>query len=86
MTENAKRMSCGKCGNQDFAVYEWKPSGMLRFIVECLNCKSTTLIRPTVSALETAWGDNSEGILCIIRSALRLYFEPLQWIRRLCQR
>jgi len=60
-----ERQSCGNCGNNQFSIYRWNRDFMATlFIVECLECKSTTIIRSKPADLQTDWGDDSEGILC----------------------
>ena len=63
MITNAKRMSCGNCGQDKFAIYQ---AGDVRLVAECLSCKSTSVITPSRVALSINWGENSDGILCVM--------------------
>ncbi len=68
MIENAQRQACGNCGKGEFAVYITRSAikAYTKYIVECLNCKSTTIIQPMPAKLEAVWGEGSEGILCTL--------------------
>ena len=64
MLENATRMSCGNCGKQEFAVYRL-PSENL--VIECADCKSTSIIRPKAAEIEIGFGPGSEGRITCLR-------------------
>jgi len=69
MIENAKRMGCGNCGGQTFAVYDTAGRGThfagKKLVVECLSCKSTSIITMSKPELLIEWGEDSDGILCV---------------------
>ena len=62
------RMSCGNCGESDFSVFLKRgsqdfPKGLT---IRCQKCKSDSEIKVTVPSMEIDWGENAEGILCIL--------------------
>lgn len=61
MIENAKRMSCGHCGGQTFAIYT--ASNM---VVECLKCHNTSVLVVATPTIEIEFGPSSEGRLCVL--------------------
>lgn len=70
MIENARRLGCGNCGGKNFAVYDLDPERRHEpdeIHVECLKCKSTTVLKPTPVRLWFGWGEKSEGILCPLK-------------------
>ena len=67
MIENSNKMNCGNCGGDSFKIYQ---EGKLKHIhVECENCKSTSIITITPAKLRIDWGENSDGILCVMPEA-----------------
>ena len=68
MITDAKRMSCGNCGNGLFRMFtlgrHGSIEGHLEMAAECAQCKSTTIIKPMPSLLQLHWGDDAEGRLC----------------------
>ena len=64
MMTNMKAMYCGNCGHRRFAIYqEDTRDGVL--VVECEQCRSTTVIRITAPQLRLEFGDGSRGILAM---------------------
>lgn len=61
MIENAKRMSCGHCGGQTFAVYS-----AASLVVECVQCHSTSVLVVATPTIDIEFGPNSEGRLCVL--------------------
>lgn len=61
MIENAKRMSCGHCGAQTFAIYQ-----AANLVVECLKCHSTSLLVVVTPTIDIEFGPQSEGRLCVL--------------------
>lgn len=66
MIENTERMGCGECGHQEFAIY--KAEKVLA--VECLKCKSVSVITVSTPELIIDWGEHwgatGDGILCVL--------------------
>lgn len=62
MIENAKKMSCGNCASQTFTVYQSDET----IVIECQGCKSSSVLRVTTPRIMIDWGENSDGILCIL--------------------
>lgn len=60
MIENARKMMCGNCGGESFAMFEL-PDGLA---AECEQCRSTSVIRASRPKIEIGWGEKSEGVLC----------------------
>ena len=61
MIENAKRMSCGHCGAQAFAIYQ-----AANLVVECLKCHNTSLLVVVMPTIDIEFGPQSEGRLCVL--------------------
>lgn len=61
MIENAKRMSCGHCGGQSFAIYT-----AANLVVECLKCHNTSVLVVATPTIEIEFGPSSEGRLCVL--------------------
>jgi hypothetical protein len=60
MTENAKKMYCGACGNEEFSIYQ---ADKFNLYVECRSCKSITVVSLTRPKIEFKFGEYGEGIL-----------------------
>lgn len=61
-----KRMSCGHCGHQDFAVAGDDNHNAKRLEVTCLKCKSTTVITIQQPHMVLDWSDEAQGVLCFL--------------------
>jgi len=65
MIEGLARMGCGGCGGAKFSVYQ--PTKMFDvtevLYVQCLKCKSVSIVRPAKPCIKIDWGEKSEGIL-----------------------
>lgn len=61
MIENAKRMSCGHCAGQTFAVYS-----AASLVVECVQCHSTSVLVVATPTIDIEFGPKSEGRLCVL--------------------
>ena len=56
MIEDARKVDCGGCGQDTFAIYQL-PDGLA---IKCLKCKSVTVLVPSRPGIEVDW-DRSEG-------------------------
>jgi uncharacterized Zn finger protein len=64
------RMRCGNCGKQSFEVFTRMEDthgidGITNLFVECMGCRSVSVIRPFMPLMTVGWGEGSEGILCV---------------------
>ena len=64
MQTNVSPMACGNCGRGLFKMYSAPTNYGFKLIAECNNCKSTSIIEPTMPKLDIDWGENAGGILC----------------------
>lgn len=60
MIENARKLSCGACGEELVRVYQAKD----RLLAECASCAAKTVIRCLPAKLDMNFADDSDGMLC----------------------
>jgi len=72
MIEGAKKMSCGNCGDQRFAIYQLPDTdtsldGYAGLAVECVKCKAVTILAPSQPKIAVQWHrDGNDGTLCVM--------------------
>lgn len=67
MIEDMKKRECGECGNGSFRLYsKTSPVNFMSALyVECMKCKSVTVLRPEQPRIEISWDEcEGDGILC----------------------
>jgi len=62
METEVKIYRCGNCGNPTHNLYKRKNDDI---IVECTECKSTSIISASQPKLNIEFGDDSEGRIAI---------------------
>jgi len=63
MQTELKKMGCGNCGGIRFEIYTKPHSSKLT--IECIKCKSTSVVKPSIPKLEIEFGENSDGRLAL---------------------